>query len=114
MSQDYLHSFSQYEGPLIQVNTRVPEGLDRIIEIIANPNYGIKNKAEFTRISVVHLDVALFGIKMTFQDDETLMTKQNKANEMINKALSNCYAEGKNVDSVLDDVQNLLKKQGYL
>ena len=44
MTKTFLNGFDEHQGELVQVNTRVPEGLERKTLLLIKQEYGLKKK----------------------------------------------------------------------
>ncbi len=109
LTSTYLRGFDEYDGKLIQINVRVPEGLDEKISLLIKPEYGFKKKADFIRVSIMCLLSTLGEVDDIFLDAEKYAARQKQMTELINKTLIQSLSEGKNVDDILEDIFTQLK-----
>ena len=102
MSGVYLGGLDKYSGALIQINTRIPEGLDDRIEILVKPEYGLKNKTEYIRASIVCLLSQIGQVDEVFDDAEKMIKQQKRITEMINKTVLEGLNSGKTAKEIVD------------
>ena len=102
-----------HKGKLIQINTRVPEGLENKIEILLKPEYGFRKKSDFTRVAVAYLLMALGEIDGVFNDEERFAARQKEVSEIMNRVLEEGMSNGMSMDSIIKEVQRALDEKGY-
>ena len=110
LSDTYLKGLGEYAGNQVQINTRIPEGLDRKIAILIKPEYGLKNKTEFTRASVICLFSLSEQVEMVFQDAEKMAAEQKRLMAKINQIVIEGLSEGKSTKEILDMAYDRLKE----
>lgn len=110
MSDTFLRGLDEFKGDLIQINTRVPEGLDRKISILVKPEYGLKNKTEYVRASIICLLSVLTEINDVFEDAEKMAAQQKRMTEIINKIVIDGLNNGKSTKEILDMAYDKLKE----
>ena len=101
------------EGNQIQINTRVPEGLERRIEILLRPEFGFKKKSDFTRCAVVNLLNLLSEFDGVFYDAEQFASRQKEVYEATMKAVSEGLSKGVPLDNIFDNLKKTLEDKGY-
>ena len=109
LTATYLRGFDEHDGKPIQINVRVPDGLDEKISILIKPEYGFKKKADFIRVSIMSLLSILGEVDEIFMDAEKYAARQKQMTELVNKVLMQGLSEGKKVDDILQDVYTQLK-----
>ena len=110
MSDTYLKGLGEYSGNQIQINTRIPEGLDRKINLLIKPEYGFKNKTDFTRASVICLLSLTTQVDDVFQDAEKMAAQQKRLMAMINQIVIEGLNEGKTPKEIIDVAYDRLKE----
>ena len=109
LAQSYLKGFDEYGGEMMQINTRVPEGLENKTMILMKPEYGFKKKTDFTRASIICLLSVLRETDDSFEDAEKLIAKQRRMTETANEAIIEGLRKGLSVKEIMDTVYEKLK-----
>ena len=109
VTETFLRGFDEHTGELIQINVRVPDGLDERITFLVKPEYGLKRKADFIRASIMCLLMTLTEVDDIFEDAEKFAIRQKQLTEMINKIVIKGLSEGKKSDEILKEAFNQLK-----
>ena len=110
ITDTYLRGFNEYDGQLIQINVRVPDGLDDKITFLIKPEYGFKKKADYIRASIMCLISILGDVEEIFADAEKFAARQKQLSEMLNKIVLQGLNEGKKMDEIVKDAFDQLKK----
>ena len=110
MSATFLKGLDEYTGELVQINTRVPEGLDSKVSVLIKPEYGLKNKTEYARASIICLLSVLTEINDVFEDAEKMAAQQKRMTEIINKIVIDGLSSGKSTKEILDLAYDKLKE----
>lgn len=102
-----------YGGDQIQINTRVPEGLERKIDILLRPEFGFKRKSDFTRCAVINLLNRLAESDGAFYYAEELAAWQKEVSEMTTKAVSDGLSKGMSLEDIFNNLKKSLEDKGY-
>ena len=111
MTRTYENGFKKYDGKQIQINTRVPEGLDRKIDLLIRPEFGFKNKSEFARASIMCLLIDLSNVESAFDDEEKTVIRRKEISDKVNRYLEEGFESGKTVKEILDAIYDDLKNE---
>ncbi|MBR6204365.1 MAG: hypothetical protein IKQ60_04825 [Candidatus Methanomethylophilaceae archaeon] len=109
LAQSYLKGFDEYGGEMMQINTRVPEGLEDKTMILMKPEYGFKKKTDYTRASIICLLSVLRETDDSFEDAEKLIAKQRQMTETVNKVIIEGLSKGMTAKEILDAAYEKLK-----
>lgn len=105
--------YAEFKGKPVQINTRVPEGLDQRIDILVKPEYGFKKKTDFTRIAVLYLLLVLNETDGVFQYAEEYVAKQKAVTEIFNQLVKEGLSDGKNMEQILNETRTVLREKGF-
>lgn len=105
---------SRHKGDMVQINTRVPEGLEMKIELLLKPEYGFKRKSDFTRVAIEHLLMVLRESDMVFHNEERYAKRQKEITEILDQELAEGAAKGLPIEEVLKTFQEKLQQSGYI
>lgn len=103
----------KFDGNQIQINTRVPEGLERKIEILIRPEFGFKKKSDFTRCAVANMLNRLREFDGVFYDAEQFAARQKEVYETTMKAISEGLSKGVPLENIFNDLKKTLENKGY-
>lgn len=111
--KEFFIEYQEFKGNPVQINTRVPEGLDQRIDILVKPEYGFKKKTDFTRIAVMYLLLVLNETDGVFQYAEEFAAKQKAVTEIFNQLVKEGLSEGKNMEQILNETRATLREKGF-
>ena len=101
------------KGEMIQINTRVPEGLEAKIDILVKPEYGFKKKSDFTRVAIAHLITILGEAEGVFGDAEKFAQRTKEIAGIFTKLLEENLPKGKTIDEIYLELEKKLYELGY-
>lgn len=96
---------------MIQVNTRVPEGLEKKTEVLIKSEYGYRKKSDFTRCAVVNLISMFEEFDGVFFDAELFAARQKEVSEITIKAVSEGLFSGISLEDLFKDIRNTLEEK---
>ena len=107
--QSYLKTFDEYNGEMMQINTRVPEGLEDKTMVLINAEYGFKRKSDYTRASIICLLSTLKETDDSFQDAERLIAMKRQMTETVSKVIADGLSKGLSPKEILNAAYEELK-----
>ena len=108
----FLTAYNMYEGEPVQINVRVPDGLENRISQLMLMNYGFNKRADFIKVSIMCMLSTIREIDDIFDDIEKMRVDQETLREKIYEEVIKGLSQKKSgPDIIQDTIDKLLKNK---
>ena len=110
ITNTYLTTYDLYTGDPVQINVRIPDGLDDRISHLTKVQYGFNKKADFIKVSIICLLTTVRETEDIFNDIEKMMKDQEALMEEIYANVMKGMSQKKSGPEIIrDTLNNVLK-----
>ena len=100
----FLNAYNAYSGEKVQVNIRVPDGLNDKIDKLSKPENGFGKRADFLKVCVVCLLSHLTEMDRILDETTTYDDEMKEITEKLLSDISEGIMKRKNADTIIREV----------
>ena len=110
ITNTYLTTYDLYEGEPVQINVRIPDGLDERISHLTKTQYGFTKKSDFIKVSIICLLSTVRETEDIFDDIDKMMKDQEALMDEIYENVMKGLSQRKSgPDIIKETLHNVLK-----
>lgn len=103
ISQSFLMVFDSYQGENVQINVRIPAGLNAKILNFTKPSYGLKKKADFLKVSIVCLLSHLAEWDRILEETNKSDEEEEELRNLVLTTVSQGLLSGKSMMEIVNE-----------